>query len=182
MKIYTRTGDSGQTGLYGGKRVSKDSLIIEAIGTLDELNASIGLCRLYSKESHDLENWLGKVQCWIFEISAEICTPKENPSFKESVSTNHIKNLESSIDEQEKHLTPLKNFILPGGSHLAAHLHLARTICRRSERRMIQLNKKETVRKDLLIFLNRLSDWLFVLARTANLHFGEEDILWKSSQ
>ncbi len=178
MKIYTGQGDEGETGLYGGKRVSKDSLIIEAIGALDELNASVGVCRIYAKKNKDLEDWLERIQYWIFEVGAEICTPKENPSFKKSVSVDQIKELECSMDDQESSLPSLKNFILPGGSDLAAYLHLARTICRRAERRILQLCKKENVRPEILIFLNRLSDWLFIFARVANIRFEEEDILW----
>ena len=179
MKIYTRTGDDGNTGLYGGGRVPKDDLQIEAVGTLDELNALIGVCKPYlEKDPSEMAEWFSRIQCWIFELSSEICIPRSNSYYKESVQQSDIEALETSIDVQEGELTPLRNFILPGGSLLAAHLHLARAVCRRSERVLLRLSRQHEIRKDILVFLNRLSDWLFVAARTANRLFQKEDVLW----
>ena len=179
MKIYTRTGDNGETGLYGGQRVPKDGLLIEAIGTLDELNAFIGVCKLYLEEDMgEMKQWFSRIQCWIFELSSEICTPRSNPHYKESITQTDIEALEASIDLQEEELSPLRNFILPGGSLLAAHLHLTRTVCRRAERVLLGLSRQNEIRKEILVFLNRLSDWLFVTARTANRLFQKEDVLW----
>lgn len=180
MRIYTKTGDKGTTGLIGGSRVSKESLRIKAIGAIDELNAAIGLCRLYSKDfPHD--QLLKQIQDWLFESGAEITTPADSKYYKETIQIEQIELLEKSIDQQNEALPPLRNFILPGGGALAAHLHMARTVCRRAERQVLHLNKKEPVREALLMFYNRLSDWFFITARTANQLENIEDVQWVSS-
>lgn len=177
MKIYTKTGDKGETGLLGTIRVSKDSLRIVAIGEVDELNAALGFCLVESKGT-ELEEPLLKIQNWLFDLGSELASPHATNEKLVSVDGEHIGFLESSMDQQTEKLESLKNFILPGGSELASRLHLARCVCRRVERNIVSLIREEGIRADLLIFINRLSDWLFVSARTAN-HFADvEDIKW----
>jgi cob(I)alamin adenosyltransferase len=179
MRIYTRTGDKGDTGLVGGKRVPKESPRIEAIGTLDELNATLGICMIHAKGT-ELEETLCLLQNWLFDLGSELATPRESKCYAESVQEKHVKYLEDSIDKQTAHLEPLKNFILPGGSDLAAYLHLARCVCRRAERCVLRLPHKEEARPQVLAFLNRLSDWFFVAARTANRLKNIQDIKWEA--
>ncbi len=176
MKIYTKTGDAGETGLIGGRRVPKNSPRIAAIGDIDELNATIGLVRVESS-GHSLDETLYRVQNWLFEAGAEIASPGEQRF--ESIESDAIRHLEASIDEMTSILPELKNFILPGGTELAARLHLARSICRRAERTLLELSSVELVREEVRVFVNRLADWLFVAARTANHLANVLDVNWK---
>lgn len=178
MKIYTKTGDGGTTGLSGGSRVFKSDPRIEAIGDVDELNAALGMCRPLASTS--LATALDEIQSRLFDIGAELSCPPEGRIQFATIGEPHIEVLERSIDAQESSLEPLRSFILPGGSELASRIHLARTICRRSERRIVALNEIEPVRKELVQYLNRLSDWLFVSARTANAASGVQEVKWVS--
>lgn len=175
-KIYTRTGDQGTTGLGDGTRVNKDSLRVEAMGDVDELNAVIGLL-LTEKLSDNLINLLTQIQHDLFNMGAEICIP--NYAVLQQTS---IDSLEKSIDQLNEVLLPLKEFILPGGTKAAAICHLARTVCRRAERKLITLHKNEGVTEISLKYLNRLSDLLFVMCRVINKDAGVDDVLWKNEQ
>lgn len=181
MKIYTKTGDSGQTGLLGGLRVAKDAPRIEAYGTVDELNAAIGIARSQAPPD-DIDRLLTQIQNTLFDLGAELATAGGHHREPAKISESHIETLETEIDRFEAGLEPLKQFILPGGTPLAAHLHLARTICRRAERRVVTLIAAENTELSplIIVYLNRLSDLLFVLARSANAAAGEADIPWQS--
>lgn len=181
MKIYTKTGDRGQTGLIGGERVDKDAPVIQAVGDIDELNSALGLCRCDAFGSL-IEVWLSHVQNWLFDLGAEIATPANSKFTNKTIGEKQIGWLERSIDEQTEGLEPLKNFILPGGTNLAAHLHHARSICRRAERSVTSLAKVSNVRDEVIMFTNRLSDWLFVTARTANSVSGVQDVIWTRTE
>lgn len=180
MKIYTKTGDSGETGLVGGSRISKDSVLMEAIGTVDELNAAMGGCALVST-IESLAEPVEWVQNWLFDLGAELATPKESPFDNSSIGAQHVGYLEESIDLLTEELPELKNFILPGGNQASVAFHIARSVCRRAERRVLELHRIEAVRAEVLAFLNRLSDWLFVAARTANHVEGLDDVPWAKS-
>jgi cob(I)alamin adenosyltransferase len=182
MRIYTRTGDDGTTGLIGGKRLPKSALRIEAYGTLDELNASIGLSLTSTilPSQQAILALLKPVQNELFAIGSHLATPVESP-YRASlppIEPQWITRLEGEIDTAENLLPPLKNFILPGGTAFAAHLHLARTVARRAERLVVALAAETEVEPAVLTYLNRLSDWLFVQARHANFVAGETDIPW----
>ncbi|HRJ26618.1 MAG TPA: cob(I)yrinic acid a,c-diamide adenosyltransferase [Fimbriimonadaceae bacterium] len=177
MRIYTKTGDKGETGLVGGSRVPKHDPRIECLGAVDEVNASLGVARLHST-GLALDDALAKVQNWLFDVGAEIATPTDSKYYQTSVHAEHMAYLEQSIDEMESRLAPLKNFILPGGSALSAHLHLARTVCRRAERVLSDSAEEIGLRDELRMFVNRLSDWLFVAAREANRLASVEDVKW----
>jgi len=188
-KVYTRTGDAGQTRLAGGQRVWKDSLRVEAYGTVDELNSSIGFARavnddLKSKSApaKQLEEDLRWVQNKLFDVGSILATAA-GQTFKNmpTVMSEDVTKLENMIDRCQKDLTPLKEFILPGGGKVSATLHQARTICRRAERVCIRLTKEETVDAQINKFLNRLSDALFVLARWVSKTQGEPEFLWERS-
>lgn len=181
MKIYTRTGDDGTTGLLGGDRVAKVSPRIAAIGDVDELNALIGIARLHSAEQ-DLDRDLFRIQNWLFDLGSELACPPGGKFDLVAITEKHSEVLEASIDAMTDRLPPLKAFILPGGSPLAAQLHLARCVCRRAERSLIALSSTEPLRAETLRFLNRLSDWLFVAARTANAVQRVVDIEWQKSE
>lgn len=179
-KIYTRTGDKGLTGLGDGARVAKDSVRVRAYGTVDEVNATLGLARLHADSA--AEAGLARVQNDLFDLGADLCTPGfdtdgEAPHPRLRVVAAQVERLEAEIDAMNAALTPLRSFVLPGGSALAAHLHLARTVCRRAERETVTLARDESVNPEAVRYLNRLSDWLFVAARAANLG-GEGDVLW----
>ena len=181
MKIYTKTGDDGTTGLFGGKRVAKYSLRIDAYGTVDELNAVIGIALTHEMDSLIHEH-LSLLSSLLFTVGSDLATP-QNASVKStvpSVSEEHVGQLEHWIDSYESHLPTLKNFILPGGSPAGAHLHLARTVCRRAERAIVALKHEEEINPTVLRFINRLSDYLFVAARYANAKEGFADIEWKA--
>lgn len=178
MKIYTKTGDRGDTGLFGGPRVRKDDPRIEAYGTVDELNAALGLVRCERLDG-PLDALLANIQSELFNVGAELATPDPQRLGTHTIATEHIARLEAAIDQHEVKLEPLKAFILPGGTRSAALLHLARTVCRRAERRLVTLADREAISADLMIYLNRLSDLLFVLARWANRSAGVADAPWK---
>jgi cob(I)alamin adenosyltransferase len=183
MKIYTKTGDRGDTGLFGGARISKASLRVEAYGEVDELNSVIGLVRTEPLDA-SMSSLLQVVQSQLFNLGAELASA---PDSKVAlgiplISEQEINALESAIDAAETELAPLKTFVLPGGSRAAATLHLARTVCRRAERKVVLLSQSEGVRADCIRFLNRLSDALFVYARLANHRKGVADVPWVSGR
>ena len=180
-KIYTRTGDGGQTRLASGAPVSKTDLRVEAYGTVDELNAVIGVARLNSGQNDRIDAMLGRIQNELFDLGADLATPLDPAPKWEAlrIIASQVERLESEIDWMNESLKPLDSFILSGGSPLSAHLHLARTVCRRAERDAIRLLESgEQVNPDAVRYLNRLSDHLFVAARRANAN-GAADILWK---
>ncbi|HEV3343201.1 MAG TPA: cob(I)yrinic acid a,c-diamide adenosyltransferase, partial [Pirellulales bacterium] len=167
MKIYTKTGDAGETGLFGGPRVFKDDPRVEAYGDVDELNAVLGLVRCEAIESR-IDQLLARIQNELFDLGAELASPEPDRVGTKRVATAQVGALESAIDEYEAGLPPLKTFILPGGVRAAALLHLARTVCRRAERRVVALGRREPISAEVVIYLNRLSDLLFVLSRAVN--------------
>lgn len=173
MKIYTRTGDAGYTSLFGGKRVSKKHARIEAYGTIDELNSFIGVVRTVWTDA-PIDVQLDAIQRDLFDIGAQLASPGKGRFT--GVSPARIEALEQGIDDMERHLPPLTNFILPGGSLPAAQLHVARTVCRRAERVVVTLGDKAP--KITIAYLNRLSDYLFVAARFANAEYGVDDVVW----
>jgi cob(I)alamin adenosyltransferase len=175
-KIYTRTGDDGSTGLLGAERVQKDSLRIEAFGTLDECNAALGLARS-DMPGQDLDKILQSVQSLLFSAGADLACAIETATI-ERVQAEDITQLEASIDKLENELTPLRAFILPGGTTAASHIHLARAICRRAERNIVRLSHTESINPLVLIAVNRLSDLLFVMGRVLNARSGEHDSVW----
>lgn len=179
MKIYTKTGDDGTTGLFGGARVGKDDALVEAYGTVDETNAAIGLARAAGPEAA-LDELLAGIQQDLFVVGAELaCVPGRQHTLKMTlVGTSDIERLERAIDETEQTLPPLKNFVLPSGAKTAAALHAARTVCRRAERRTLSASREHEVRHEVIVYLNRLSDLLFVLARRANREAGIADVPW----
>jgi cob(I)alamin adenosyltransferase len=180
MKIYTKTGDDGTTGLFGGGRVPKTSPRIEAYGTVDELNSTLGLARSVSTEFGAL---LQKIQQELFVLGGDLATPLTTRSDYPvpRIADESVLYLERAIDEHEAELPPLKRFILPGGTPLAAHLHHARTVCRRAERCVIALSQSEEITTTNVIYLNRLSDLLFVLARHANQIASVSDVEWEGA-
>ncbi len=179
MKIYTRTGDTGSTGCFGGPRVSKDDDRMESCGTVDELNAAIGGVRA-AGVSQAIDAQLDKIQHALFAMGAELGTPDPEAHQMQLLSLAHIESLESWIDAHEKTLPPLKHFILPMGHPASVALQLARAICRRAERRVVTLGRREEVSLsgDLMVYLNRLSDLLFVLARVVNHEAGVKEVPW----
>jgi len=179
MKIYTKTGDKGHTGLLGGGRVAKSSPRIQAYGEADELNAILGVVRAETK-LEAIQRSLTEVQSSLFVVGAQLASPRAEPNI-EVITSAHIDGLERQIDAMTANLPELRNFILPGGTKTAALLHLARTVCRRVERSVVALSElpNESVDHWLVIYLNRLSDYLFVLARLANQLEGVEDVPWR---
>ena len=181
MKIYTKTGDKGETGLFGGERVSKNSLRIEAYGTIDELNAFIGMTVIEVSDK-SVKDLLQKIQNWLFSIGADLATPDNEKTKKLNVfrtPEEYYLYIEKEIDKYESKLDELRNFILPGGTKGAALLHICRTITRRAERMVVALNSTVKIGNNIIIFLNRLSDLFFVLARFDNAVTGTPDIEWK---
>jgi cob(I)alamin adenosyltransferase len=179
-KIYTKTGDKGDTGLLGGGRIPKYSLRIDAYGTVDELNSFVGLA-ITEVKNMDVEALLEKIQNELFTIGSNLAAPgivNDSSRIIPQVTEGFIKDAEIAIDKYEEKLVPLKNFILPGGSKGAALLHVCRTICRRAERKVVELKSKEIVNDNIVIFLNRLSDLFFVLARHENMISNVPDIKW----
>ena len=179
MKIYTRTGDDGSTGLLGAGRVSKSAPRVEAFGSVDELNAALGVARAL-----DTEGWvaseLALAQARLFAIGAELASPDPSAlATLDRIAERDVAEIEGWIDRFDLELAPLKNFILPGGSLLAAQLHLARTVCRRAERRVVALARLEKVEEILVRYLNRLADLLFVLARGCNAKGGIAETEWR---
>lgn len=185
MKIYTKTGDTGQTSLIGGERVAKDDARVEACGTVDELNATVGVAHsLLSMSLDDVAADLLTVQHRLFDIGAELAslTEKKVKALKVPQATaEKVEQLEKQIDTYDKELDKLTNFILPGGSQAAAALHQARAVCRRAERRVINLHGSHPVNPELVKYLNRLSDYLFTVARLANHRGSAQDILWQKA-
>lgn len=179
-RIYTRTGDMGRTHLSGGQIVSKDNPRIEAYGDVDELNSAIGLAKCECDDP-ELIAFMDDVQHLLFQVGADLATPSHIKTLSiPRISSADITPIEKAIDRFEDELPPLKNFILPGGTLLSARLHLARTICRRAERRCVLLQEIETINAEVIRFLNRLSDLLFVLARISNHRSGTPDKIWSS--
>jgi cob(I)alamin adenosyltransferase len=185
-KIYTRTGDDGTTALGTGGRRKKYDLRIAAYGTVDEANAAIGIARLHAAGNTALDAALARIQNDLFDLGADLCTPgrgKGPGGARLTVTENQVAWLEAEIDRLNAELAPLRSFVLPGGSPAAAYLHLARTICRRAERLIAELMDKadESVTPEVLKYLNRLSDYLFVASRYAN-GKGADDVLWKPGE
>lgn len=180
MRIYTRSGDDGTTGLFGGERVAKDGARLDAYGTVDELNAACGLARAHLGESDgELDARLRHVQEDLFLLGAELATPDDAAKSRaRTVAAADIERLEREIDSWEAALEPLTSFILPAGSPAAAALHVARTVCRRAERTVVSLGRQTELRPEVTRYLNRLSDHLFVAARAASLAAGIKDECW----
>src|SRR5581483_9120183 len=179
MKIYTKTGDDGSTGLIGGERVRKSDRRLECVGTIDELNASLGLAGVVA--SDPLLGSLRQIQNDLFVIGSHLATPEHEPPRSQwlpALDESIVTRLEMQIDAAEQTLPALRNFILPGGSELAARLHLSRTVCRRAERLLVGFALDRPVPVMVVTYLNRLSDWLFVHARLANHNAGVADIPW----
>ncbi|PIR22226.1 MAG: ATP:cob(I)alamin adenosyltransferase [Deltaproteobacteria bacterium CG11_big_fil_rev_8_21_14_0_20_45_16] len=177
MKIYTRTGDQGQTALFSGDRVLKCDEFIESYGDVDELNSFVGLARAIVKES-PLQESLNQIQHDLHALCADLANPLRSKKSSKRMAAKSAQRLEKEIDEYSKALPELRNFILPGGSELACRFHICRTVCRRAERRLVRLSQVETINPEALIYLNRLSDLFFVLSRQANLMAGIGDTLW----
>lgn len=175
MKIYTRTGDKGQTGLFGGKRVKKSHVRLHAYGTLDELNASLGSALSHEHLPKPIPEQLLKIQSILFQVGADLATPHESSAKILRMEEHFATELEGWIDGLESELPPLTRFILPGGSAAGATLHNARTICRRAERWIVELTETEPVTQAIIVIVNRLSDYLFVAARYANKKLGAEE-------
>jgi cob(I)alamin adenosyltransferase len=180
-KVYTRTGDDGTTGLGGGQRVGKDTLRIEAYGTVDELNSQIGVV-LATGVNETIAQALRGIQNELFHLGSDLCILEEDKAKMPvpRIEERHVAALESLMDRLLEQLTPLENFILPGGTVSAAQLHVARTICRRAERILVALSREESIGPWTVRYLNRLSDALFVMARYENKSSGAPDILWDS--
>jgi cob(I)alamin adenosyltransferase len=180
VKIYTKTGDQGITGLLGSGRVPKDDVRIEAYGTVDELNAVLGVVRAHGLDPA-VDRLAAQLQEDLFVVGSALADPSPGGPFHNAVTGDHITRLESAIDAWETELKALTEFILPGGTLAAAHIHLARTVCRRAERLTVRLSRQagEHVASSLIIYLNRLSDLLFVLARVVNHTAGVADTPWR---
>ena len=181
-KIYTKTGDAGETALGNGARVAKHAMRVTAYGTVDELNAFVGVARLATADGETVDASLSRIQNDLFDLGADLCRPdmekdaeSEYPPLR--MADAQVARLESEIDAMNGHLTPLRSFILPGGSALSAHLHVCRTVARRAERLAVELATMEAVNPAAVKYLNRLSDWFFVAARIAN-NGGVDDVLW----
>lgn len=180
MKIYTKTGDRGQTGLFGGARVSKAHPRVDAYGDVDELNCAIGAARVHVSDAR-VDALLIEIQSELFALGAELARDpaKQVDLGIDVIEERNVQLLEAAIDELERDLAPLRTFILPGGSAEAALLHLARATCRRAERKLVALAEVETMRPELLRYVNRLSDLLFVMARHANFRAKVDDVPWQ---
>ncbi|HET9297358.1 MAG TPA: cob(I)yrinic acid a,c-diamide adenosyltransferase [Candidatus Binatia bacterium] len=186
-KVYTRTGDRGETALVGGQRVRKDSARIDAYGTIDELNSIVGLARVFNEESLEageahrfLDEVLCQIQDELFDLGSELATPPE--FFQQGmyrVGSGEIARLEKLMDKCQKDLEPLKSFILPGGGRVGAYLHQCRTVCRRVERDVLRLSREEEINSDVIKYVNRLSDLFFVLSRWIAKQTGEQEYLWQ---
>lgn len=183
MKIYTKTGDLGETALFGGPRVTKNDLRVEAYGEVDELNASLGVVRAYL-EDPEIDRLLAEVQGELFALGAELATPHEAKARGAipPLDPLAIGRLETSIDRWDEELPALTNFILPGGTRTSAALHLSRCVCRRAERRVVALTQKAIVHPDAVRYLNRLSDFLFVAARVVNHRSGRGETPWQKGR
>lgn len=177
MKIYTKKGDSGETSLFGGQRVSKSSMRIEAYGTVDELNSILGVATSHGVDKRSKE-LLDEIQKQLFVLGSDLATPPSKKLKIDRISESEITFLENAIDELEEHLEPLISFILPGGSSAGATLHVGRTVCRRAERLAVECAKHDEISEFAIKYLNRLSDFLFVLARFENKKSGNEETKW----
>ena len=180
MKIYTKTGDKGETGLFGGDRISKDSPRISAYGTIDELNAFIGYTITEIKDKSVKQNLIA-IQNYLFTIGSDLATPETEKNTKLNIQRtpeSFYKEIEKLIDHWDAQLQELKNFILPGGSKSASLLHICRTVCRRAEREVVALKRSVTIGDNIVIFLNRLSDLFFVLSRFENKVSNHPDTIW----
>ena len=186
-RVYTRTGDKGETALVGGKRVPKDSPRIEAYGTIDELNSIVGLARVFNEEKlaeHDAHRFLDvvlrKIQDELFDLGSELATPADfyRPGMYR-VGERQVEKIEQLIDECQKSLDPLKSFVLPGGGKVGAYLHQCRTVCRRAERQILRLSRAEEIGDWPLKYVNRLSDLFFVLSRWISKQTGQNEYLWQ---
>ncbi|MGA2500794.1 MAG: cob(I)yrinic acid a,c-diamide adenosyltransferase [Tepidisphaeraceae bacterium] len=179
MKLYTRTGDNGTTGIFGGERTRKSDPRLDCCGTVDELNAHIGLAA--AGAGGPLLEDLRLVQHELFVVGSHLATPADGPATQHlpPLDEGSIGRLETQIDAVETQLAPLSNFILPGGSEMAARLHVARTVCRRAERRTVGFSTDRPIHPLIVPYLNRLGDWLFAMARLANHAAGTADIVWK---
>jgi cob(I)alamin adenosyltransferase len=181
MKIYTRTGDQGETGLFGGGRVGKDHPRVEAYGEVDELNSVLGVVRATAPTGF-FDDLLQDIQRDLFAIGGQLATPDPDPVRsaleKAALDTERVATFERTIDEADRELPPLRAFVLPAGSAKASVLHLARTVCRRAERRVVLLKRSQAVPETFIVYLNRLSDLLFTLARLANHRSGVGDVTW----
>lgn len=189
MKIYTRTGDRGDTGLFGGQRVRKDHARVEAYGDVDELNAVLGhaLVQLEADGQGEMAGGLRQIQSDLFTLGAHLATPAPEDGGRPNdyippLPSERVAEMEEWIDRAETELEPLRAFILPGGAEAAARLHLARTVCRRAERRAITLAQSAHIDERVIVYLNRLSDLLFTLARLANRRAGVEDVPWRGGR
>lgn len=185
FKIYTRGGDTGETSLYGGDRAPKDNPRVEAYGTVDELNAALGvlIAELPADPAAALPRacdatFLRSIQAELFTLGGELATPPERELATDPLPSAAVDRLEAAIDVLDADLSPLTNFILPGGARVAAAAQLCRTVARRAERRVVQLDHASPLRGVGIVYLNRLSDYLFVAARTLNAHAGVEDVVW----
>ena len=178
-KIYTRSGDGGDTSLGSGTRVAKHNLRVAAYGTVDEANAAIGLARLHTGDETGVDAMLRRIQNDLFDLGADLCTPEDGRRAEGAlrIAASQVEWLETEIDKINERLAPLSSFILPGGSPIAAQLHLARTVARRAERCVTELARSEMVNMEAVKYLNRLSDLLFVMSRAAN-NDGADDVLW----
>lgn len=179
-KIYTKTGDAGETSLGDGTRVAKHALRVHVYGSVDELNSFLGLSRLEANET--LDTSISLIQNDLFDLGGDLCFPIENGEDQKKypplrITNSQVKRLEKEIDTMNSNLAPLKSFILPGGNSTATHLHLCRTICRRAERLCVELATVEAINSNSVKYLNRLSDWLFVASRKCN-NNGKSDVLW----
>ena len=179
-KIYTKTGDDGETALGNGTRVAKHSVRVNAYGTVDELNATVGVARLHA--DGDMWQWLSLIQNDLFDLGADLCRPEMERDHEAEYAPlrmvgSQVTRLENEIDVLNAQLSPLRSFILPGGSVLSAHLHVCRTVARRAERLCVELATMEAINPDAVRYLNRLSDWFFVAGRVAN-NAGADDVLW----
>ncbi|HLF14309.1 MAG TPA: cob(I)yrinic acid a,c-diamide adenosyltransferase [Bacteroidota bacterium] len=182
MKIYTKAGDGGKTSLFGGKKVSKSAPRIAAYGTVDELNSTIGAVRSCGLERR-LDAFLERVQSDLFRVGAELASPGgDAPGSPGPVGGADVSFMEGEIDRLDADLEPLRNFILPGGTPAASAAHIARSVCRRAERTVVELSERETVRGEVVVYLNRLSDALFVAARWINAAAGAPERPWKPSK
>ncbi|MFN1835877.1 cob(I)yrinic acid a,c-diamide adenosyltransferase [Balneola sp. MJW-20] len=178
MKIYTRKGDTGETSLFGGQRVSKSSKRIDSYGTVDELNSILGMAIAHGLSALG-KQYLETIQHQLFVLGADLATPHSNETRIKRISEDEVTFLENGIDELEATLTPLRNFILPGGSESGSTLHFARTVCRRAERITVECRHEEGISETAIKYMNRLSDFLFVLARFENKEADTPETTWK---
>ena len=178
MKIYTKTGDTGKTSLFGGKRVPKDTLRIEAYGTVDELNSILGVCRSMNT-AKEVDAVFEEIQNDLFTLGADLATPSDTKKKVKRISPPDVSRLEQHIDAIQPNLAPLASFILPGGNRSASMVHLARTVCRRAERLVVRLSREETIGEHDIVYLNRLSDLLFVVARWINALGNTPETTWQ---